>query len=49
MTIFFTLLFNNFPSGLNLYYTLFNLLTILQQKYLTPATTHLSETALKRK
>ncbi|MDP6726558.1 MAG: membrane protein insertase YidC [Candidatus Marinimicrobia bacterium] len=49
MTIFFTLLFNNFPSGLNLYYTLFNLLTILQQKYLTPATTPLSETALKRK
>lgn len=37
MTIFFTLLFNNFPSGLNLYYTLFNVLTILQQKYLTPA------------
>jgi len=49
MTIFFTLLFNNFPSGLNLYYTLFNLLTILQQKYLTPVTTHISETALKRK
>jgi YidC/Oxa1 family membrane protein insertase len=36
MTIFFTLLFNNFPSGLNLYYTLFNVLTILQQKFLTP-------------
>jgi len=36
MTIFFTLLFNNFPSGLNLYYTLFNILTILQQKFLTP-------------
>jgi YidC/Oxa1 family membrane protein insertase len=49
MTVFFTLLFNNFPSGLNLYYTLFNLLTILQQKYLTPAATPLSETALKRK
>lgn len=49
MTIFFTLLFNNFPSGLNLYYTLFNLLTILQQKYLTPVTTHISETSLKRK
>lgn len=49
MTIFFTLLFNNFPSGLNLYYTLFNLLTILQQKYLTPATTHISEKALKQK
>ncbi|MFQ6677434.1 MAG: membrane protein insertase YidC [Fidelibacterota bacterium] len=36
MTGFFTLLFNNFPSGLNLYYTLFNVLTILQQKFLTP-------------
>ena len=36
MTVFFVLLFNSFPSGLNLYYTLFNLLTILQQKYLTP-------------
>lgn len=36
MTGFFTLLFNNFPSGLNLYYTLFNILTILQQKFLTP-------------
>lgn len=34
MTVFFLLLFNSFPSGLNLYYTLFNVLTILQQKYL---------------
>ena len=32
MPIFFTLLFNNFPSGLTLYYTLFNVLTIVQQK-----------------
>jgi len=32
MPIFFTLLFNNFPSGLTLYYTLFNALTIAQQK-----------------
>jgi len=32
MPIFFVLLFNSFPSGLNLYYTLFNLLTIFQQK-----------------
>ena len=37
MTGFFTLLFNNFPSGLNLYYTLFNALTIVQQKFFTPA------------
>ncbi len=29
---FFFLLFNGFPSGLNLYYTLFNVLTIVQQK-----------------
>ena len=33
MPVFMILIFNNFPSGLNLYYTLFNLLTILQQKY----------------
>jgi len=32
MTGFFFLLFNGFPSGLNLYYTLFNILTIAQQK-----------------
>ena len=36
MTGFFFLIFNNFPSGLNLYYTLFNVLTIAQQK-LMPA------------
>ncbi len=35
MTGFFTLLFNTFPSGLTLYYTLFNLLTIIQQKFIT--------------
>ncbi|MFQ5637065.1 MAG: YidC/Oxa1 family membrane protein insertase, partial [bacterium] len=32
MPIFLTLLFNRFPSGLNLYYALFNLLTIIQEK-----------------
>ena len=32
MTGFFFLIFNTFPSGLNLYYTLFNILTIAQQK-----------------
>lgn len=36
MNIVFLFIFYRFPSGLNLYYTLFNLLTILQQKYLTP-------------
>ena len=34
MMVFFFLIFNNFPSGLNLYYTLFNVLTIAQQKLL---------------
>ena len=38
MNVFFLFIFYRFPSGLNLYYTLFNLLTILQQKYLTPHT-----------
>ncbi len=36
MPIFFALLFNSFPSGLNLYYALFNILSIVQQKYFTP-------------
>ncbi len=33
MPIFMLLLFNQFPSGLNLYYTMFNVLTIIQQKF----------------
>jgi YidC/Oxa1 family membrane protein insertase len=33
MPIMMTLLFNSFPSGLNLYYFIFNLLSILQQSY----------------
>jgi YidC/Oxa1 family membrane protein insertase len=37
MTGFFFLIFNSFPSGLNLYYTLFNVLTIAQQKLIPPA------------
>ncbi|MBN2281313.1 MAG: membrane protein insertase YidC [Candidatus Marinimicrobia bacterium] len=36
MPIMFFFIFNNFPSGLNLYYTLFNILTIIQQQYFTP-------------
>jgi YidC/Oxa1 family membrane protein insertase len=32
MPLFLTLLFNQFPAGLNLYYALFNLLSIIQQK-----------------
>jgi YidC/Oxa1 family membrane protein insertase len=35
MPIFMTLIFNQFPSGLTLYYTLFNIWTLVQQK-LTP-------------
>jgi len=33
MPIFMLLIFNQFPSGLNLYYTMFNILTIFQQKF----------------
>lgn len=32
MPLFLTLLFNSFPSGLNLYYALFNILSIMQEK-----------------
>ena len=39
MTGFFFLMFNSFPSGLILYYTLFNVLTIAQQKLIPPAET----------
>ncbi|MDZ7335274.1 MAG: membrane protein insertase YidC [candidate division KSB1 bacterium] len=43
MPIFLTLLFNSFPSGLNLYYALFNLFSILQQKYLPPKEIEVAE------
>ena len=36
MNVFFLFLFYTFPSGLYLYYSIFNLLSIIQQKYLTP-------------
>ena len=36
MPVFMTLIFNNFPSGLTFYYTLFNVLTLLQQKITPP-------------
>ena len=32
MNVFFVLLFNTFPSGLNLYYTAYNILSFLQQR-----------------
>jgi len=38
MNAFFLFLFYSFPSGLNLYYFVFNLLSIIQQKYLIPNT-----------
>ena len=34
MNVFFVLLFNTFPSGLNLYYTIYNVLNFIQQKQL---------------
>jgi YidC/Oxa1 family membrane protein insertase len=34
MPVFMLLIFNQFPSGLNLYYTLFNIWTIIQQKFI---------------
>lgn len=34
MPIFLTLLFNTFPAGLNLYYALFNIFSIVQQKWM---------------
>ncbi len=50
MPLFLTLLFNSFPSGLNLYYALFNLLSIIQQKYLVPNPTPAKqESVIKRK
>ena len=36
MPIFMTLIFNQFPSGLTLYYTLFNIWTMLQQRITPP-------------
>ena len=36
MNAFFLFIFYNFPSGLNLYYFVFNLLSIIQQKYMIP-------------
>ena len=35
MPLFLTVLFYNFPSGLNIYYTLFNIFTIVQQRLTT--------------
>ncbi|NOX90822.1 MAG: membrane protein insertase YidC [Calditrichaeota bacterium] len=39
MPIFMLLIFNTLPSGLNLYYTMFNLLTIIQQIFINRGST----------
>ena len=49
MPIFLTFLFNSFPSGLNLYYSLFNIFSIVQQKYISPVKTHHEEVVQKPK
>ena len=46
MPIFLTLMFNSFPSGLNLYYALFNLFSIIQEKMIPYKTRSVDE--LKR-
>ena len=40
MNGFFILIFNSFPSGLNLYYTVYNLLNYYQQKLINTPTTN---------
>ncbi len=49
MNIFFIFIFYKLPSGLNLYYTLFNVLTILQQRFLTPHTQPVAQTVKTKK
>ncbi len=49
MPVLFTLMFNGFPSGLNLYYFMFNILSIAQQYYLTKMTKDLPLQKVKRK
>lgn len=49
MPIFLTFLFNSFPSGLNLYYSLFNIFSIVQQKYISPVKMQHEEVVQKPK
>jgi membrane protein insertase Oxa1/YidC/SpoIIIJ len=35
MPVIFTFMFYGFPSGLTLYYSLFNIMSLIQQKYFT--------------
>lgn len=43
MPIFLTFLFYSFPSGLNLYYALFNLFSIVQEKLIPTTTTNVAD------
>jgi len=49
MPIFLVLMFNNFPSGLTLYYTLFNVLSYVQQKMVKPQDEVVVEAVEKKK
>ncbi len=51
MPALFTFMFNNFPSGLTLYYTLFNIFSVIQQKYVpdTPLEEKVQEPGKKSK
>ncbi|MHB2154297.1 membrane protein insertase YidC [Calditrichota bacterium GD2] len=46
MPIFMLMIFNTLPSGLNLYYTMFNLLTIIQQLYINRGSKENEEVAV---
>ena len=48
MNVFFLFIFYSFPSGLNLYYSVFNVLSIVQQKYLTPSPKKLPPKKIKK-
>ena len=48
MNVFFLFIFYSFPSGLNLYYSVFNILSIVQQKYLTPSPKKLPPKKIKK-
>ena len=47
MPIVFAVIFNSFPSGLNLYYSLFNIFSVIQQKYMTKPVTKLEKSKKK--
>lgn len=49
MPVLFTLMFNGFPSGLNLYYFMFNILSIGQQYFLTKKTKDVPLQKVKKK